>query len=70
MVKIGEDRAERLDIVPARFQVVVTIRPRYACRRCDAGVVRADTPNWLIEGGFTTEGNPARRRSVASNYMR
>ena len=44
IVKIGEDRAERLDIVPARFQVVVTIRPHYACRRCDAGVVRAATP--------------------------
>ena len=49
MVKIGEDRAERLDIVPARFQIIVTIRPRYACRRCDGCVVQADTPNWLIE---------------------
>jgi hypothetical protein len=28
MVKIGEDRAERLDIIPARFQVIVTVRPR------------------------------------------
>lgn len=56
MVKIGEDRAERLDIIPARFQVIVTVRPRYACRRCDAGVLRADTPNWLIEGGLPTEG--------------
>lgn len=55
LVKIGEDRAERLDIVPARFQVIVTVRPRYACRRCDAGVVQADTPNWLIEGGLPTE---------------
>lgn len=59
MVKIGEDRAERLDIVPARFQVIVTVRPRYACRRCDAGVVQADTPNWLIEGGLPTEGTLA-----------
>ena len=59
MVKIGEDRAERLDIVPARFQVIVTVRPRYACRRCDAGVIQADTPNWLIEGGLPTEGTLA-----------
>ena len=30
MVKIGEDRAERLDIVPARFQVIVTVnRPGF-----------------------------------------
>ena len=56
MVKIGEDRAERLDIVPARFQVIVTVRPRYACCRCNAGVIQADTPNWLIEGGLPTEG--------------
>ena len=47
--------AERLDIVPARFQVIVTVRPRYACRRCDAGVLQADTPSWLIEGGLPTE---------------
>lgn len=59
MVKIGEDRVERLDIVPARFQVIVTVRPRYACRRCDAGVIQADTPNWLIEGGLPTEGTLA-----------
>ena len=59
MVKIGEDRAERLDILPARFQVIVTVRPRYACRRCNAGVSQADTPHWLIEGGLPTEGTLA-----------
>ena len=58
-VKIGEDRAERLDIVPARFQVIVTIRPKYACRRCDAGISQAATPHWLIEGGLPTEGTLA-----------
>ena len=59
MVKIGEDRAERLDIVPARFQVIVTIRPKYACRRCDGGISQAATPHWLIEGGIPTEGTLA-----------
>lgn len=59
MVKIGEDRAERLDIIPARFQVIVTVRPRYACRRCDAGISQAETPHWLIEGGLPTEGTLA-----------
>ena len=28
MVRIGEDRTERLDIVPAQLQVIVTVRPR------------------------------------------
>ncbi|MYI50520.1 MAG: hypothetical protein F4114_15715 [Rhodospirillaceae bacterium] len=32
MVKIGEDRTERLDIVPAQLRVIVTVRPKYACR--------------------------------------
>ena len=34
MHQIGEDVAERLDIVPAQFRVLVTRRPKYACRRC------------------------------------
>lgn len=39
MVQIGEDRAERPHSVPARVQVIVTVRPRHVCRRRDAGVV-------------------------------
>ncbi len=39
--------------------MIVTVRPRYACRRCDAGVVQADTPNSLIQGGLPTEGTLA-----------
>ena len=31
MVRIGEDRSERLDYIPARYQVIVTVRPKYAC---------------------------------------
>ena len=95
MVQIGEDRSERLDIIPARFQVIVTLerrsglarmnssggriqgdqgpegRPRYACRRCDGGVLQAEplcaigsrtmasAPARLIEGGLPTEGTLA-----------
>ncbi len=32
MIRIGEDRTERLDIVPAQLRVIVTVRPKYACR--------------------------------------
>ena len=57
MAKIGEDRSERLDIVPARFLVIETVRPRYACNRCKgAGVVQAPARPSLIEGGLPTEG--------------
>ncbi len=53
--RIGEDKSERLDIVPAQFRVLVTIRPKYACRRCEDGVVQAPAPARLIEGGMPTE---------------
>lgn len=52
---IGEDRSERLDIIPARYQVIVTIRPKYGCRACAGAVVQAPAPARLIEGGLPTE---------------
>ena len=55
MVVIGEDRAERLDVQPAQFRVLVTIRPRYACPKGRAGVRQAPAPPALIEGGIPTE---------------
>ena len=56
MHKIGEDRTERLDIVPAQLRVIVTVRPKYACRACTDGVIQAPAPAALIEGGLATEG--------------
>jgi transposase len=52
---IGEDVSERLDKIPARLRVIVTRRPKYACRSCTDGVVQAPAPNRLIEGGLPTE---------------
>ena len=56
MVRIGEDRTERLDIVPAQLQVIVTVRPKYACRVCEEGVTQAPAPAHLIEGTLPSEG--------------
>lgn len=53
--RLGEDKSERRDIVPAQFPVLVTRRPKYACRRCEDGVVQALAPARLIEGGMPTE---------------
>jgi transposase len=55
MHKIGEDRSERLDIVPAQLRVIVTVRPKYACRTCTDGVTQALAPSHLIMGGLPTE---------------
>ena len=41
MHRIGEDVAERLDIVPAKLRVLVVRRPRYACRACPGTLVQA-----------------------------
>ena len=55
MVRIGEDRTERLDFIPARYQVIVTIRPKYACPKGRTGVVQAKPPAHLLEGSWPTE---------------
>jgi transposase len=52
---IGEDVSERLDVIPAQFRVIVTRRPKYACRSCTNGVVQAPAPARLIQGGMPTE---------------
>ena len=55
MVRIGEDRTERLDFIPARYQVIVTVRPKYACPKGRTGVVQAKAPAHLLEGSWPTE---------------
>lgn len=56
---IGEDRAERLDVVPAQFRVLVVRRPKYACRACEEVVAQAPAPARVIEGGLPTEATVA-----------
>ena len=53
--RIGEDVAERLDVIPAQFRVLVVRRPKYACRTCQEVVLQAPAPARLIEGGLPTE---------------
>jgi transposase len=52
---IGEDCSQRLDLIPAQYRVIVTRRPKYACRTCQEGVVQAPAPARLIEGGLPIE---------------
>ena len=55
MAVIGEDKSERLDVIPAQFRVLVTRRPKLACRSCEGVVVQKPAPARLIEGGIPTE---------------
>jgi transposase len=43
MARLGEDVTEILDYIPGRFQVIRHVRPKYACRRCDA-ITQAPAP--------------------------
>ena len=42
-------------MIPAQFRVIVTHRPKYACRACEQAVVQAPAPERLIKGGLPTE---------------
>jgi transposase len=53
-VLIGEDVSERLDVIPAKFRVIVTRRPKYAFKDAD-GVIQALAPAHIIESGLPTE---------------
>jgi transposase len=63
LVRIGEDTSEKLDVIPARFRVIRTIRPKYACKACegsgdeDKPAVRiAPMPPAVIDKGIATAG--------------
>ncbi len=50
-VRIGADTTEELDYVPASFVIREYVRPKYACARCQQGVVQATLPARPIEKG-------------------
>jgi transposase len=52
--RIGQETSEALDGVPATLRVLRTIRPKYACRSCQDGVVQAPARARLFDGGMAT----------------
>jgi len=52
---IGEESSQRLDKIPAQYQVIVTHRPKYGCRACEGAVVQAPAQERLIKSGIPTE---------------
>jgi transposase len=52
---IGEAVAKRLDVVSATFRVLVTGRPRYGCRACEAAQVQAPAAARIVLGVLSTE---------------
>ena len=50
LTRLGEDVTEVLEKIPARLKVIRHVRPRYACRACEA-VIQAPAPALPIERG-------------------
>jgi hypothetical protein len=53
---IGEDRSQRLDLIPAPYRVIVTPRPKYACRSEGA-------ENWAMLASTNRDLQATRRQS-------
>ena len=58
LVRIGEETSEKLDIVPARMKVIRYVRPKYACKKCEAAQSMKIAPvaAQIIEKGIVTPG--------------
>jgi len=60
--RMGEEVNEKLDMVPARIQVIRNIRPKYACKACEGvegegpAVTSASLPPEIIPKGMATPG--------------
>ncbi len=50
LVRIGEDRSERVDIIPAQVIVKVLVRPKYACPH-QHGIRQQELPPSPVPGG-------------------
>lgn len=53
--RIGEDVAEQLEYIPARFKVIRHIRPKFACRRCSV-VLQVSAPSRPVARGMAGAG--------------
>ncbi len=54
--KIGEDKSEQLEFVPAQVKVLEHVRYKYGCRRCEEGVKTAALPPRPVPKSIATPG--------------
>lgn len=54
--RILEEQSEKIDYIPATFEVVRTVRGVWACQRCHDGVTVAPLPPQAVEKGLAAEG--------------
>ena len=51
LARLGDDVSETLELVPARFKVIRTVRPKLSCTRCDR-IVQEPAPHRPIARGM------------------
>ena len=51
LARLGDDVSEALELVPARFKVIRTVRPKLSCTRCDR-IVQEPAPHRPIARGM------------------
>ena len=54
--KIGEDKSEQLEWIPAQIKIIEHVRVKYACRSCEEGVKTAPAPKLPIPKSIATPG--------------
>ncbi|MFT7342089.1 MAG: transposase, partial [Alteromonas macleodii] len=57
--RIGEDKSEKLQFIPAQVNVIEHVRPKYACRTCEKDgisntIKQAPVPHSVIPKGYAT----------------
>lgn len=53
---IGDERSEQLDFIPAKVQVIVNVRKKYACKACEETIKIAPAPAQMIPKSIATPG--------------
>lgn len=54
LVRIGEEISEQVKYIPAQLSVVQHVRPKYACKPCEATVRMAAMPSLLLPKSLAT----------------
>jgi len=55
-LRFGETVTEELEYVPASVIVHEHVRPKYVCKKCESGIVTAELPPRMIDGGMPGPG--------------
>lgn len=56
LTKIGDERSEQLDIIPAQMKVLVHVREKWACKGCEDTILTAPLPKHPIPKSIASPG--------------